>query len=146
MYNHLIDHTKIIMESFPSLDDICLGEEIIVEASHEVNEETSSDNAHNLNEDDIVPKVHMCFDTLEAVKVFYKNYAINIGFGVRIKSSLRGADNEINYIKLVCFREGNYVSIIPLKLKIVPSQKKAMQSRYNCWEEGRKMVHKECCH
>ena len=112
MYNHLIDHTKIIMESFPSLDDICLGEEIIVEASHEVNEETSSDNAHNLNEDDIVPKVHMCFDTLEAVKVFYKNYAINIGFGVRIRSSLRGADNEINYIKLVFSREGSNLEYV----------------------------------
>ena len=124
IYNHLFYHIKIVIEFFLSLDDICLGEETAVEASHEVNEELNGDNAHNLNEDDIVPKVHMCFEMLEAVKVFYRNYAINIGFGVRIRSSLRGADNEINYIKLVCSREGNYVSVIPPELKTVPSEKK----------------------
>jgi len=55
----------------------------------------------------------MCFETLDAVKVFYRNFAIHSGFGVRIRSSLRGVDNEINYIKLVCSHEGNYVSAIP---------------------------------
>ena len=89
-----------------------------------MNEEINSDIAQNDNEYDIVPKVHMCFDTFDAVKYFYRNYAIKSGFGIRIKSLIRGANNEINYIKLVCSREGNYVSSIPLELKIVPSQKK----------------------
>jgi len=47
------------MDSFLSLDDICLGEDIPVEASHEFNEQINSDNAHNVDEDDIVPKVHV---------------------------------------------------------------------------------------
>ena len=90
-----------------------MGEDIPVQASHELNEDINSDNAHNVNEHDIVPKVHMCFETLDAVKVFYRNFAIQSGFGVRIRSSLRGADNKINYIKLVCSREENYVLPFP---------------------------------
>jgi len=124
IHSYPINQRTVVMEAFPSLDDICLGEDIPVQASHELNEHINSNNAHDVNEDDIVPKVHMCFETLDAVKVFYRNFVIQSGFGVRIRSSLWGSDNEINYIKLVCSREGNYVSAIPPELKTVPSQKK----------------------
>jgi len=120
-----INQITVVMEPFPSLDDICIGEAIPVQASHEVNEDINSNNPHDVNEVEIVPKVHMCFDTLDAVKVFYRNFAKQSGFGVRIRSSLRGSDNEINYIKLVCSREGNYIFAIPTELKTVPSQKKS---------------------
>jgi len=99
-----VNQRTVVMEPFPSLDDICLGEDIPVQASHEFNEDINSNNAHDVNEDDIVPKVHMCFETLDSVKVFYRNFAIQSVFGVRIRSSLRGSNNEINYIKLVCSR------------------------------------------
>jgi len=53
-----------------------LAEEFVNEAAHDLNEEINSDTAQNDNEDDIVPKVHMCFHTLDAVKIFYRNFAI----------------------------------------------------------------------
>ena len=79
---------------------------------------------------DIAPKVHMCFDSLAVIKQFYRNYAIISGFGIRTRTSTRSEDNEINYVKLVCSREENYVSAIPPKLKTVPTKKKTMFSKY----------------
>ena len=56
---------------------------------------------------------YTCFDSLDDVKQFYRNYGIRSGVGIRIRTSARGKDNEINYVKLVCSCEGNYVSAIP---------------------------------
>jgi len=44
---------------------------------------------------EIVPTVGMSFDSADAVKKFYKKYAIRKGFGIRIRSSKRGKDKEL---------------------------------------------------
>ena len=66
----------------------------------------------NDNNVDLVPRVHICFETLDAVKKFYRDFAIRTGFGIRIRSSKKGKDNELKHVKLVCSCEGNYVSTI----------------------------------
>jgi len=105
-------------------NNISLAEEFVSELPHNHNEEFNTERAEHDTADDIVPKVHMCFDSLAAVKKFYGNYAIIFGFGIRTRTSTWGEDNEINYVKLVCSREGNYVSVIPPKLKTIPSKRK----------------------
>jgi len=77
---------------------------------------------------DDVPKVGMIFETVENVKQFYKQYAIRCAFGVRVRSSSKGEDNELCF-KLVCSREGNYVSSIPPELKSQPTKTKNYGAR-----------------
>jgi len=105
-------------------NNISLAEEFVSELPHNHNEEVNTERAEHDTADDIVSKVYMCFDSLAAVKKFYGNYAIIFGFGIRTRTSTWSEDNEINYVKLVCSREGNYVSAIPLELKIVRSKRK----------------------
>lgn len=78
---------------------------------------------------DDVPKVGMIFETVENVKQFYKQYAIRCAFGVRVRSSSKGEDNELCFVKLVCSREGNYVSNIPPELKSQPTKTKNYGAR-----------------
>jgi len=51
-------------------------------------------------------------------------YAIRKGFGVRIRTSQKDLDENISYLKLVCLREGKYVSPIPLEKKTLRTQRK----------------------
>ncbi|XP_014499361.1 protein FAR-RED IMPAIRED RESPONSE 1-like [Vigna radiata var. radiata] len=83
--------------------------------------EVNNDSIDNVN--DIVPKLHMWFDTIEEVKTFYTDYVVKCGFGVRIRTSKRSKNNELNFMKLVCCREGKYISPIAPELKTQPSQK-----------------------
>jgi len=123
---HLIYHNIQVMEPFHSADDIALEEHFEIHIPNQQPEQVhvKSGLPHNDSGDDIPPKVHMCFDSLDDVKQFYKNYSIRSGFGIRTSTSARGEDNEINYIKLVCSREGNYMSAIPPELKTVPTKAK----------------------
>jgi len=73
---------------------------------------------------DEVPVIGMAFEMVDKVKEFYKQYAIRCGFGVRVRSSSKGEDNEICFIKLVYSREGNYMSYIPPELKSQPTKTK----------------------
>jgi len=79
---------------------------------------------NNLSNHDIVvePAVGMCFSTADDVKAFYRNYAIEKGFGIRIRTSKKGPDKELRYIMLVCAREGSYVSSIPIEVATKPIQ------------------------
>ncbi|XP_014501308.1 protein FAR1-RELATED SEQUENCE 5-like [Vigna radiata var. radiata] len=68
------------------------------------------------------PKIHMCFDSMEEAKKFYTNYAITCGFAVRTRSSKKNKENNVYYLRLVCSREGKYVSSIKPEVKTLASQ------------------------
>ncbi|BAT88802.1 hypothetical protein VIGAN_05241600 [Vigna angularis var. angularis] len=70
------------------------------------------------------PSLHMSFDTMEEAKKFYEQYKMRCGFGVRTRTSKKNDKNEVYYFRLVCSREGKYVSSIRPKVKILPNQKK----------------------
>jgi len=91
-----------MMETLTSLDDISLVEDNV--GGKDV---INDDNVDNDNDVDLIPGVLMCFETLDAVKNFYRDFAIRTGFGIRIRSARKGKDNELKYVKLVCCREGN---------------------------------------
>ncbi|XP_057418776.1 protein FAR-RED IMPAIRED RESPONSE 1-like [Lotus japonicus] len=59
----------------------------------------------------------MSFESLDAVKSFYRDYGVRKGFGFMVRNSRKGPDGKINYIILACSREGSYVSPIPTELK-----------------------------
>ncbi|WVZ09007.1 hypothetical protein V8G54_022353 [Vigna mungo] len=68
-------------------------------------------------------KSPMDVDPTEAKK-FYRNYAIRCGFAVRTRTSKKDDNNNVNYLRLVCSREGKYVSSINPEVKKLPSQTK----------------------
>ena len=57
-----------------------------------------------------MPTVGMRFQSAEEVKSFYKQHAVKCGFGVRTRTSKKDDDNQLCYLKLVCSREGKYMS------------------------------------
>ncbi|XP_017415424.1 protein FAR-RED IMPAIRED RESPONSE 1-like [Vigna angularis] len=57
-------------------------------------------------------------------KNFYTNYAIRCGFVVRTRTSKKDKNNNVYYLRLVCSREGKYVSSIKPEVKTLPSQTK----------------------
>jgi len=65
------------------------------------------------NIDKEVPQVGMTFKSVHELKQFYRKYAIKCWFGVRIRSSSKGEDNELCFIKLVCSHEGKCHFTIP---------------------------------
>ncbi|XP_017416532.1 protein FAR1-RELATED SEQUENCE 5-like [Vigna angularis] len=71
---------------------------------------------------ELEPTLHMCFDTMEEANFFYRNYVIKCGFGVRTRSSKKDNNNNVNYLRLVCSREGKYVSSIKLEVKTLANQ------------------------
>ncbi|WVZ18072.1 hypothetical protein V8G54_005394, partial [Vigna mungo] len=73
---------------------------------------------------DLVPTVNMCFDSMEDAKKYYSDYGKRIGFGVRTRTSKKDNNNELYYLRLVCSREGRYVSNIRPEVKTIPSQTK----------------------
>ncbi|XP_027915923.1 protein FAR1-RELATED SEQUENCE 7-like [Vigna unguiculata] len=116
-----------------SLDEISLWNNDIVQ------QETLPDSiACHTQEDELneVPMVGMIFETTDKVKEFYKQYAIRCGFGVRVRSSSKGEDNELCFVKLVCSREGNYVSTIPPELKSQPTKIKNCGARITAVKKG----------
>ncbi|XP_014492560.1 protein FAR1-RELATED SEQUENCE 5-like [Vigna radiata var. radiata] len=68
------------------------------------------------------PRINMCFDSMEDAKKFYTNYAITCGFAVRTRSSKKDKDSNVYYLRLVCSREGKYVSSIKPEVKTHASQ------------------------
>jgi len=104
-----------------SLDEISLWNEDLVQ------QETLPDSiACQTQEDELneVPMVGMIFETADKVKEFYKQYAIRCGFRVRVRSSSKGEDNELCFVKFVCSHEGNCMSTIPPELKSQPTKTK----------------------
>ncbi|XP_014496683.1 protein FAR-RED IMPAIRED RESPONSE 1-like [Vigna radiata var. radiata] len=71
---------------------------------------------------EVDPTLHMCFDSMDDAKNFYKNYAIRCGFAVRTRTSKKDDYNNVIYLRLVCSREGKYVSSINPEVKTLPSQ------------------------
>ncbi|XP_014498618.1 protein FAR-RED IMPAIRED RESPONSE 1-like [Vigna radiata var. radiata] len=71
---------------------------------------------------DLVPSLDMCFDTMEEAKTFYSDYGKRSGFGVRTRTSKKDKNNEVYYLRLVCSREGKYVSSIRPEVKTLPTQ------------------------
>jgi len=72
----------------------------------------------------VSPTDGMQFETAEDIKSFYKKHAARCGFGVRIQTTKKDDDNHLCYLKLVCLREGKYLSQIPPELKTHPIQRK----------------------
>ncbi|XP_014492205.1 protein FAR-RED IMPAIRED RESPONSE 1-like [Vigna radiata var. radiata] len=71
---------------------------------------------------DLVPTLNMCFDTMKEAKKFYSDYGKKCGFGVQTRTSKKDNNNEVYYLRLVCSREGKYVSNIRPEVKTLPSQ------------------------
>ncbi|KAG2399389.1 uncharacterized protein HKW66_Vig0081290 [Vigna angularis] len=80
---------------------------------------------------DLEPTLHMCFQTMEKAKNLYTNYAIRCGFAMRTRTSKKDNNNNVYYLRLVCSREGKYVSSIKPEVKTLPSQTK--QCRVGIW-------------
>ncbi|XP_047180564.1 protein FAR1-RELATED SEQUENCE 5-like [Vigna umbellata] len=59
---------------------------------------------------------------MEEAKKNYTNYAIRCVYVVRIRTSKKDNNNNVNYLRLVCSREGKYVSSIKPEVKTLPSQ------------------------
>ncbi|WVZ10998.1 hypothetical protein V8G54_015528 [Vigna mungo] len=76
--------------------------------------------------DDTLPELvltlNMCFDTMEQAKKFYSDYGKRCGFGVRTRTSKKDKNNDVYYLRLVCSREGKYVSNVRPEVKTLPSQ------------------------
>jgi len=88
-------------------------------------EEDNFDSANLINhlEDGSLPTVGMQFDTAEDIKTSYKKHVVKYGFGVRIRTSKKDDNDHLCYLKLVCLREGKYMSQIPPELKIHLTQR-----------------------
>ncbi|WVZ08217.1 hypothetical protein V8G54_021563 [Vigna mungo] len=83
--------------------------------------EVNTDDVDNV--DNNVPKLQMSFDTIDQVKSFYRDYAVRCGFVVRIRSSKKNNNNQLTFMKLVCSRQGKYISSISPDFKTQPSQR-----------------------
>ncbi|XP_017416599.1 protein FAR-RED IMPAIRED RESPONSE 1-like [Vigna angularis] len=83
-----------------------------------------TDNVDDRNESllDMDPTVQMCFESMIEARTFYTNYAIRCGFVVRTRTSKKDKDNNVYYLRLVCSREGKYVSSVKPVVKTLPSQ------------------------
>jgi len=106
-----------------SLDDIPFFEEsqhsnpLVMDDSvtnivHELDSHINIDDSVPNVVDESVATVGMCFDTVDGVKSFYRQYVIKKGFSVRTRSSKKGPNKELRYFILVCAREEKYVSTI----------------------------------
>jgi len=51
----------------------------------------------------------MIFESVDEVKIYYRECAIKSGFGIRIRTSKKDVDNQMCYLKLVCSHEGKGV-------------------------------------
>ena len=57
-------------------------------------------------DENLKPKVGMTFEGLEGVEKFYKAYAHNVGFGVRIGQQKKIANKVVRTKRFMCNREG----------------------------------------
>ncbi|XP_014492202.1 protein FAR-RED IMPAIRED RESPONSE 1-like [Vigna radiata var. radiata] len=83
-----------------------------------MNEEIYTDDESGLR---LVPTLNICFDTMQEAKKFYSDYGKRCGFGVRTRTSKKDANNVVYYLRLVCSREGKFVSSIHPEVKTLPS-------------------------
>jgi len=113
---HTINTDRIL-----SLDDFPFSEEC--QKSNAVNEKSFD------NVDTRVPTIGMCFSSAEEATIFYRQYAITKGFGIRRRSSKKGTDKQLRYFVLVCSRAGTYVSKIPTKSRSIPRRENECPAR-----------------
>ncbi|RYR19571.1 hypothetical protein Ahy_B03g064392 [Arachis hypogaea] len=74
-----------------------------------------------------VPKVGMCFGTIEDANQFYQNYAKRIGFVTKIRFTRRvGKDKVPKNQMITCNREGKR------KSRVSPIEKTNPRTNYNC--------------
>ena len=106
------------------LDDITLLDEDCGLGTFDADKTSDSAQVINNTEEGVVPTTGMRFKSVEKVKSFYKQHAVKYGFGVRTRTSKKDDNNQLCYMKLVCSREGKYVSQIQPELKTHPTQKR----------------------
>ncbi|QHO40276.1 Protein FAR-RED ELONGATED HYPOCOTYL [Arachis hypogaea] len=74
-----------------------------------------------------VPKVGMCFGTIEDANQFYQNYAKRVGFVTKIRFTRRvGKDKVPKNQMITCNREGKR------KSRVSPIEKTNSRTNYNC--------------
>ncbi|MED6202352.1 hypothetical protein PIB30_104495, partial [Stylosanthes scabra] len=72
-------------------------------------------------DDKYVPKVGMLFESLEAARIFYRDYAKRAGFSTKIKNTNKSKkSNEILNQLLSCNREGKRRSELAVSEKTNP--------------------------
>ncbi|KAL4356359.1 hypothetical protein AHAS_Ahas09G0078800 [Arachis hypogaea] len=85
-----------------------------------------------------VPKVGMCFGTIEDANQFYQNYAKRVGFVTKIRFTRRvGKDKVPKNQMITCNREGK------CKSRVSPIEKTNPRTNYNCPARISIMLNKE---
>ncbi|XP_022868527.1 protein FAR1-RELATED SEQUENCE 5-like [Olea europaea var. sylvestris] len=83
----------------------------------------------------IVPKVGMKFQDENEVFEFYKNYAYQIGFPVRKRSSRKDDDGVVRYVTFTCSREGCRLSGTNAIMKPQPTMQTGCKARLTACSE-----------
>ncbi|XP_047086340.1 protein FAR1-RELATED SEQUENCE 5-like isoform X2 [Lolium rigidum] len=81
-------------------------------------------------EDNLKPKVGMTFEGLEAVEKFYKNYAHESGFGVRVGQQKKLVNEVVRTKRYMCNREG--FKSEKVKEVVDPSKKRRKNTATRC--------------
>ncbi|CAK9163665.1 unnamed protein product [Ilex paraguariensis] len=74
------------------------------------------------------PKVGMIFESYKRLLEYYTGYGKWLGFPVKIRSSIKGEDDELKYVTIVCSRSGKSKSTSKYPLKSYPNIKACRSS------------------
>ncbi|CAK9183608.1 unnamed protein product [Ilex paraguariensis] len=74
------------------------------------------------------PKVGMIFESYKRLLEYYTGYGKRLGFPVKIRSSIKGEDDELKYVTIVCSRSGKSKSTSKYPLKSYPNIKACRSS------------------
>ncbi|XP_022856728.1 protein FAR1-RELATED SEQUENCE 5-like [Olea europaea var. sylvestris] len=77
-----------------------------VYSSEIVSDDCLADDRLGIENEILVPKVGMKFDSEKELFEFYKKYAYEIGFPIRKRNSKKGDDMVVRYVSFTCSREG----------------------------------------
>ena len=91
----------------------------------------------------LCPLLEYDFKVQKSLRV-YKQHVMKCAFGVRTRTLKRDDDNQLCYLKLVCAREGKYVSQIPGGIEDPPNPNKTMSNLLNNSKKTRSMDTTHC--
>ncbi|MED6130092.1 hypothetical protein PIB30_114635, partial [Stylosanthes scabra] len=102
------------------------------------------DDGNNDNEEIVEPIVEMEFDSLDALRLFFKRYAFDMGFGWKVRTSKKDKNGDVYYVVIVCSREGTPTSKGPSLGRTFPTQKANCQAKINALknEDGKWVIKK----
>ena len=75
------------------------------------------------------PKRGMAFRSIAKVKEYYTNYADQVGFRIRTRTSIKREDGQICYLVLACSREGKRQIKLAKNIRNCPSMKQKCDAK-----------------